>query len=502
MLSARELALLVEELEGILEGCRVKKIYGIPPGDLLFRFHRDREDDLNLSVVLDSPLPRLTLVDERPDAPRRPAPFVELLRRELKGGRLIGLDTIPGDRVVRMRFRVRSGDGDAEERRVFVELLPALRNLVVTDGANVVKLALRKGSARRPQARDSTYLPPEPPPRRAAPEKDPFAFLGGRPPAGGLSSAIEQEAANQERSDAEESQARVLMDGLRRGAKRLRRLLHKLEAELDSLPDATELRRRGEILKVNLGRIPRRSDSVTLPDWSSGSEELVTIPLDPRLGARGNCEHLFKLAKKADRARPRVEARLAECRERITATQEILARAAEATDPEALEGLAEEARARHLIRSRAGGALEGAHAGQREGAGGSGPRLPYRIFISKDGVEILVGRTAADNDVLTFQVARGNDYWFHVADHPGSHVVVRGDRELPHETLLDAATLAAHYSRGGRGGACDVSWTRRKWVKKFKGARAGQVLLAERKTIRVRPDPERLARLRRRPERP
>ena len=122
-------------------------------------------------------------------------------------------------------------------------------------------------------------------------------------------------------------------------------------------------------------------------------------------------------------------------------------------------------------------------------------KLPYRSFSSKDGIEILVGRTAADNDVLTFKVARGNDWWFHAANYSGSHVIVRSNKELPQETLLDAAALAAHYSKAPRGGTHDVSWTRRKWVQKFRGAEPGQVQLAHRRTLRIRHDPERLARL-------
>ena len=93
------------------------------------------------------------------------------------------------------------------------------------------------------------------------------------------------------------------------------------------------------------------------------------------------------------------------------------------------------------------------------------------------------------------QVANGNDFWFHVRDYPGSHVVIRARDQLPEETLLDAATLAVHFSRGKAGGKRDVSWTRRKFVAKARGAPAGQVLLSTHKTIHLRVEPDRLARL-------
>jgi predicted ribosome quality control (RQC) complex YloA/Tae2 family protein len=117
------------------------------------------------------------------------------------------------------------------------------------------------------------------------------------------------------------------------------------------------------------------------------------------------------------------------------------------------------------------------------------------VFTSADGLEILVGRTASDNDELTFRVANGDDFWFHVRDYPGSHVVVRSRPELPQETLLDAATLAVHFSRAEFAGKRDVSWTRRKWLQKRRGAPSGEVMLSQHKTLHLRCDPDRLKRL-------
>ena len=39
---------------------------------------------------------------------------------------------------------------------------------------------------------------------------------------------------------------------------------------------------------------------------------------------------------------------------------------------------------------------------------------PYRTVVI-DGFEVLVGRSAADNDHLTFRVAAPRDQWLHVA---------------------------------------------------------------------------------------
>jgi predicted ribosome quality control (RQC) complex YloA/Tae2 family protein len=101
-------------------------------------------------------------------------------------------------------------------------------------------------------------------------------------------------------------------------------------------------------------------------------------------------------------------------------------------------------------------------------------------FRSSDGFLILVGRTAADNDALTFELAAQDDFWLHVASVPGSHVVIRNPGRLarpPRLTLKQAAALAVLHSKAKAGGQAAVHWTLRRFVHKRRGAPAGEVVL-------------------------
>ena len=112
-----------------------------------------------------------------------------------------------------------------------------------------------------------------------------------------------------------------------------------------------------------------------------------------------------------------------------------------------------------------------------------------RSFISSDGFEILVGKKAKDNDVLTFKIAKSLDTWMHAADYPGSHVVVRNPnrKEIPHRTLIEAAELAAFYSQGKAQVKAAVHYTQKKFVNKPKGAAPGLVSLSSFRTLLVEP---------------
>jgi predicted ribosome quality control (RQC) complex YloA/Tae2 family protein len=113
-----------------------------------------------------------------------------------------------------------------------------------------------------------------------------------------------------------------------------------------------------------------------------------------------------------------------------------------------------------------------------------------RRFTSPDGMEVLVGRTASDNDALTFQVASQKDFWLHVAGCPGSHVIVRnpeGLESLPRETLRFAAALAARHSKARDAGQVSVHVAQVKDVRKERGAPPGQVSLRRYRSVRVSP---------------
>src|SRR5262245_4272850 len=101
----------------------------------------------------------------------------------------------------------------------------------------------------------------------------------------------------------------------------------------------------------------------------------------------------------------------------------------------------------------------------------------------------LAGRTDADNDRLSLKIAAAHDYWFHVRGMPGSHVVLRCDRDAAPDraTLEGAAAIAAYHSKARSGGIVPVSCTLAKYVSKPRGAKPGTVEIRKETVLKVRP---------------
>jgi predicted ribosome quality control (RQC) complex YloA/Tae2 family protein len=117
-------------------------------------------------------------------------------------------------------------------------------------------------------------------------------------------------------------------------------------------------------------------------------------------------------------------------------------------------------------------------------------RSVARRFVSPDGMTVLVGKTAEDNDILSLRLAGPRDFWFHVAAESGSHVIVRnpeGLDRLPKETEQLAASLAAGYSKARKGGRVSVHMCRAGDVSKPRGLPAGKVVLDRFKNLQVAP---------------
>ncbi|HMY76369.1 MAG TPA: NFACT RNA binding domain-containing protein, partial [Blastocatellia bacterium] len=188
-----------------------------------------------------------------------------------------------------------------------------------------------------------------------------------------------------------------------------------------------------------------------------------------------------KLARKARHGFEAITARLPEIEREIADLENKLASLAAVTRPEELNANFEEA-APQLIRQEKPKTQPGKKPKEEKLTG-------LRRYRSTDGYEILIGRTDRDNDNLTLRIAKSYDLWFHAADYPGSHAVLRNPqrREVPMTSILEAAQLAAKFSQARDNAKVAVNYCEKKFVTKPKGFAPGQVRLASFKTVMVEP---------------
>ncbi|MEZ5989891.1 MAG: NFACT RNA binding domain-containing protein [Planctomycetota bacterium] len=410
------------------------------------------------------------------ESPRR-------LAEALGGAELRGLRRLPGER----RVEVALVAADGRELTLVAECFgpQGLWFLLDADG-------LILAESRRPGGKRAGLVPGAPyeaPRAGAAGDEDevalpadPLAWLERE---AGRFAALELEEDVSRRTAA---LARALDREQRAVAGRVAGLAQRRLAE----EGHAEVQREGELLLA--GPDPHRKglDRVEVADWYDEGRSRV-IELDPRLDLRQNAQRRFDRARRLRDGAAHTEGLLAEARARVAEVEALRSRLA------ALEaGAAPDLDALVALEEACGPLLR--PSGRKRQAGPRRPveRRPYKAFRSKEGWPILVGRTNADNDRLSMSIARGNDWWLHVGQGvAGSHVVIRAPRDKPPplETLLDAAHLALHFSKLRGRGEGEVLYTQRKHLRKRKGAPRGAVEVVQAKTIKVRVEPDRLARV-------
>ncbi|RMD78316.1 MAG: DUF814 domain-containing protein, partial [Chloroflexi bacterium] len=106
---------------------------------------------------------------------------------------------------------------------------------------------------------------------------------------------------------------------------------------------------------------------------------------------------------------------------------------------------------------------------------------------SSDGLPIYIGRTARQNEEVTFRIARPTDLWLHARNIHGAHVIIRADHP-PERTIAEAAALAAYYSQARDDTAVEVDICQRRAVRKIPGGPTGLVSYYPERTVRVKPE--------------
>jgi predicted ribosome quality control (RQC) complex YloA/Tae2 family protein len=268
--------------------------------------------------------------------------------------------------------------------------------------------------------------------------------------------------------------------------RRARRARMRVEEELAGFADPETHRRRAEALLAGLAQARRVDDVAWVADPYDAQGGQMAIQVPPGLTLQQAAERLFGQCRRARRGMERAGRRAAELDARLERLGALTVEAASTSDPAAVERLERSLRGLGVAvglepPTRAGRALASVRRPRPEGV---------RLFTSRDGRQILVGKSGRDNHRLTFRLAGQNDFWFHVHGCPGAHVVVRNpeNRTAPDpRTLADAAALAAWYSEARRDGAVEVRWTRRKYVRRPRGAAPGTVTVKRFETIRVKP---------------
>jgi predicted ribosome quality control (RQC) complex YloA/Tae2 family protein len=463
---------ITAELNELLAGTSLERIFQLSPTSLAIDFHLRQPGLLFISV--EPAAPRLYLVKRGIRELERkavsPSPFTQALQTTPGDSAVSSVTKDEAERIVRFHFAAPSEMVDRSLTTMVAQLTGRSANLFLLDSDERIVQALRRPMGKG-QRVDEKY---EPPPQSVA-----KTFREPIIPIDGFRSMSEAAAEHYRQIEVEEefkNAAAKLKDQLRREISKREKLRLNLQQDLVNHGDADAHKRLGDLLLANIANAKRAGDRVTLTDYYSEGQPDIELTIDENKTLQESAADAFSRYGKAKRA-------VGEIKERLTLLEHELA---ELKDKQTKLDAAIASRDESILLSLA----EGKQKTSSRAKAKESKSIPgTRRYRSSDGYEVIVGRTARDNDNLTFRVARPNDLWLHAGDYPGSHVIVRNTnrRELPQRTVIEAAQLAAKFSQAGNDSKVIIHYTPRKFLSKPKGSAPGLVRMSNFKTIAVEP---------------
>jgi len=249
----------------------------------------------------------------------------------------------------------------------------------------------------------------------------------------------------------------------------------KLLEDLIQAEAADKYRVYGELLNANLYKIVPKSDNVQVDNYYDDNK-IITIPLSIRLTPSQNAQRYFKIYSKAKTALIQKKVQLEETESELDYFNSVFASVDNIGTVDDIEEIRNELIEEGYMRKRV------IKVKKRK------PKAVFLSYESSDGLTIYVGKNNLQNDELTTKIASKKDLWFHTKEIHGSHVIVFSNgNEVPENTIVEAARLAAYYSKAKMSENVPVDYTIVKNVKKPNGSKPGMVIYDFYNTIYVNP---------------
>ena len=462
------------ELSNHLDGQKFGKIFALSKLQIAIDFRTSDGKYLFISASPNSP--RIYLIERNLKQLEKQSklqlPFVSFLRKRLANAILQKIEKAPNERVLKFFLTARSELGKTQLFTLVVQLTGRSSNIFLLDENHIVLDSLRETFGIGQRSSDEYVIPERSSLQK--PQNEQTFKVGNFK---SFSEALDGFYLKREEDQCFESLANSAKANLNKTLKKKKTLLKKLTQDLVNHGDSKKWKKLGDLLLANIATAERNGDKVTVIDYFDESTPQIEIKIDENLNLTEAAEKFFKRYTKARNAKIELSKRL-EALDIEIKTIEAKIIKLETAISEKDENIVsrysgkKDKKPKQKTKKRPEDSFTGA-----------------KRFVSSDGMNILVGKRSKDNDYLTFRVAKSLDLWLHAADYPGSHVIIKNPNrtEISQQTLLEAAQLAAFYSKAKNELKAAVHYTQKKFVNKPKGAQAGLVSLASFKTIVVKP---------------
>jgi predicted ribosome quality control (RQC) complex YloA/Tae2 family protein len=384
------------------------------------------------------------------------APFDTLLHTLVSTAKLLSVSTPNDDRILRFELAPKSSYKD---KRIYLQLefTGKNTNAILIDENEVIIEALRHIDA------DSSFRVIRPGVELLPiPAREIRVDTGSTPTISTLPTDIDTHLENihtQKQQQRINESKKIKLGSTRKKVQKITQELEKLPNSQTLAEEAQKHQKTANIILSNLYQIKPYDKTLEVYDFE-GRE--VSIPLPKDTVVNRMSEYYFNLAKRAKSKAKNVHIEQENLASKKVFYANILYAIEHASTLYDLE---------LLVPKR------GKQQRKKE-------KMRFGELFWIEDYKVMVGRNSNENQKL-LQAAKGNDLWMHTREIPGSHVIIRTDKQnLPDSVIEAAAKLCVDFSAKSPGDYL-VDYTKRKFVKIQEGS---SVEYDKYQTIAIRKD--------------
>jgi predicted ribosome quality control (RQC) complex YloA/Tae2 family protein len=457
LLNWKEIDIILNELN--LKGALIRQVNQPEHHLVIFQLYT-AQNPFTLLFSLSPSSCRLHSTKKKYKNPKKPQRFASFLRAHLRGGRIVDAYQIGHERIIKIVVRKTE-----IAYLIWVRLWGGAANMIVTDETGKIFDACYRRPGRG-EVSGGSYNPETDVKFKEESNKEEKKYeVRALPGTGSFNEKVDAYFASREEGVHKEKIINSLRMVFSERENRLLSSLEKLKKQKDEYGLSERYKELGDLIMSSLYNIKKGDTWLRIKDFYNSNRK-IEIELDPHLSPQENAALYYEKYKtgcdgllRCEQSEKQYDRDLEEIREK----QKLLDRD---IDMETLSGLAK------TYMKKTGGL--------------SASKAPGHHFQS-NGFLILVGRSSMENDILLRKHVKGNDYWFHCRDYPGSYIFVKAikGKSIPLQVMLDAGNLAIFYSKGKESGRGDVYYTQVKYLRRVQKGKRGKVIPTQEKNLYV-----------------
>lgn len=546
---------IVNELNNLIINGKVDKI-NQPEEDEIIVFIRNNSKNIKLLISCSPVYPKMHITNINKDNPMKAPMFCMVLRKYLKGGKILGAEQIGSDRIVKLTFSNTDELGFNSKYNLYAEIMGRHSNItLVRERDNMIMDSIKHvtpeiNRVRTLLPRHSFVFPPESnkldPYNTNSEELHKFVkdkniiqdslifsncftgvstslskelYIRYKDNISGIfqlfkeldkehpfylykksgkykdfaplalsymdsfeeviyespSKLIQDFYYNRDKNDRLNSKSSNLQKIINTNIERVQKKIKILKGNIEKSKDKDIYKLKGELLTANIYLLKEGMDKVTVNNYYSENEK-IEINLNPQKSPSHNVQDYYKKYNKLKSTEKMSQIQLKISEEELAYLNSVYTNILNCDNYREIDEIKKELMETGYLKFRGGKRVK------------ETTSKPMH-FKSSDGIDIYVGKNNIQNDYLTLKFADKYDTWLHTKDIPGSHVIIKSSK-VSSAALLEAASLAAFYSKGKTSSNVPVDYTLVKNVKKPNGAKPGMVIYSTNNTIYVTPPKE------------